>query len=366
MPRILHLIPALDHYGTEKQLGLLAAGLLRAGFDAHVCALAPAGAKVEMNFPADIRPTILEKRWTFDPRALWNLKRLVEDLRPDAIHAWGGAATLYGLAAVLGGVVKRYFAGYRSMEPVGSWLQARLDRQIGCRSTVLAANGRSVKDFYVRNGLPEDKFQVIPNGVELPGPPISTRRQILDELGLPDDSRLIGLVGRLLPHKRVKDAIWAADLLKVVRKDVHLLIFGDGPHRARLRMFRDQVRIGDRVHFLGFRGDVDRFMPHFDLLWSTGAYENQSNAILEAMAAGVPVVAGDIPGTRELVVHNRTGLLVQVGDRAGFAREAHRLLEDAALSRRLGQAARDQVGSECTVEKMVGSYIEMYNRFSSK
>jgi glycosyltransferase involved in cell wall biosynthesis len=196
----------------------------------------------------------------------------------------------------------------------------------------------------------------------LPSPPTCTRRQILDELGLPAGSRLIGLVGRLVPHKRVKDAIWAADLLKVVRKDVHLLIFGDGPHRDRLRMFRDQVRIGDHVHFLGLRSDMQRFYPHFDLLWSTSAYEGQSNAILEAMAAGVPVVAGDIPGTREMVIHNQTGLLVQVGDRAGFAREAHRLLEDAELARRLGQAGRERVGSDYTVEKMVEKYIEMYNR----
>ncbi|MCC6124338.1 MAG: glycosyltransferase [Pirellulales bacterium] len=360
-PRILHLLPMLDRSGAEKQLGLLAAGLMRAGFDAHVCALASAGTTPEMIPLSGIRPTILERRWMFDPRALWNLKRLVDGLRPDAIHAWGGAANGYGLAAVLGGGAKRFFASYRSMEPVESWMQARLDRQIGRRAACLAANGGSVKDLYVRNGLPEEKFQIISNAVELPGPPTCTRRQILDELGLPGDSRLIGLVGRLLPHKRVKDAIWAADLLKVVRKDVHLLIFGDGPHRGRLRRFRDQVRIGGHVHFLGFRDDLDRFLPHFDLLWSTGAYESQSNAILEAMAACVPVVASDIPGTRELV-HNQTGLLVRVGDRAGFARGASRLLEDAALARRLGQAARDRAAGEFTVEKMVGEYIEMYNR----
>ena len=361
-PRILHLIPTLDRSGTEKQLCLLAAGLSRAGFDAHVCALAQGGPLAELLYAAGIQPTILEKRWAFDPRVYWNLKRLVDRLRPDLIHAWRCTANAYGLAAALGGGVKRFVAGYRCMEPVGSSLRIRIDREIGRRSTGLVANSRGVKDFYVQNGLPEEKFQIISNAVELPSPPTFTRRQILEELELPAGSRLIGMVGRLSPHKRVKDAIWAADLLKVVRKDVHLLIFGDGPHRDRLRMFRDQVRIGDHVHFLGVRSDVQRFYPHFDLLWSTSAYEGQSNAILEAMAAGIPVVAGDIPGTRDLVTHKETGLLVQVGDRGGFAREAHRLLEDADLARRLGQAGRDRVRREFTVEKMIGNYIEMYNR----
>jgi glycosyltransferase involved in cell wall biosynthesis len=361
IPRILHLLPTLDRSGAEKQLGLLIPHLSRAGFDAHVCAIAQGRPSAELLLHAGIRPTILERRWTFDPLALWNLKRLVDRLRPDAIHAWGGPANAYGLAAALAGGVKRFLAGYRSMEPVTSSLAIRTDREIGRRCTVLVANSQGVKDFYVRNGLPAKKFRVIANAVEISPPPNFTRRQILDELGLPADSRLIGMVGRLAPHKRIKDAIWAADLLKVVRQDVHLLIFGDGPHRNRLRMFRDQVRIGDRVHLLGARGDVARYYPHFDLLLSTSAYEGQSNAILEAQAAGVPVVASDIPGTRDLVIHRQTGLLARVGDRPGFAREANRLLDDPELARRLGQAGRDRVGSEFTVEKMVAQYIEMYN-----
>ena len=100
------------------------------------------------------------------------------------------------------------------------------------------------------------------------------------------------------------------------------------------------VRIRDKVHFLGERGDVPRLMPHFDVLWSTSGYEGLSNVILEAMAAGVPVVATDIPGTRELVVSGETGYLVAVGHRAGFAKYTERLLNDSALSARVAAAAR--------------------------
>ena len=177
---------------------------------------------------------------------------------------------------------------------------------------------------------------------------------------MPEHGRLIGLVGRLWPQKRVKDAIWAADLLKVIRDDVHLLVIGDGPQRDRLLRFRDQVCIRGNVHFLGERGDVPRLMPHFDVLWSTSAYEGQSNAILEAMACGVPVVATDIPGTRELVIPGETGYLLPVGDRAGFCKYTQRLLNDAALAARFSAAARQRVQAEFSVEKMIERHVALY------
>jgi glycosyltransferase involved in cell wall biosynthesis len=149
-------------------------------------------------------------------------------------------------------------------------------------------------------------------------------------------------------------------LLKVARDDSHLLIIGDGPQRWRLQRYRDQVQIADRVHFLGERSDVAGLMPHFDCLWLGSQYEGQSNAVLEAMAAGVPVVATDIAGNRDLVVHGQTGFLVPVGDRAGFARWTHRLLEDADLAHRCGAAAAARVRDEFSVKKMIQRHVALY------
>ncbi len=184
--------------------------------------------------------------------------------------------------------------------------------------------------------------------------------ELLAELELAPKSRLIGLVGPLLLHKQVKDAVWAADLLKVIRDDVHLLIVGDGPHRDRLRRYRNQVAIRDKVHFLGSRDDVPRLMPHFDAFWSTSRLEDQSSSLLEAMAAGVPVVASDIPGTRDLVVHETTGYLVPLGDRAAVARNTNRLLDNAELAQRLGQAGKQKATQEFSIPSMLARYTELY------
>ena len=237
-----------------------------------------------------------------------------------------------------------------------------MDRRLARISERIVANSSAVRDFYVSRGLPAEKFVVIPNGVERLGPDYETpRHQLLAELGLAPNARLIAAIGRLWPQKRVKDLVWAADLLKVVRDDAHLLVIGDGPQRWRLQRYRDQVEIRDRVHFLGQRDDVPRLLPHLDCLWLGSGYEGQANAIMEAMAAAVPVVATDIAGNRDLVLHDETGYLVSVGDRAAFARHTDMLLNDAELAGRLGRAGQRRVREEFSVEKMVQRHATLYH-----
>ena len=273
---------------------------------------------------AGIPLTIIGKRWKLDPQAFWRLKEHVARLRPDLIHTWMFAANTYGFAAARACGVKNVVIGQRCVDPWKSRLQLAIDRAIGPACRCVVVNSEGVRDFYVAHGTPAERVRVIPNGVAIARPAEPPRGgNCWPSLELPENSRLVGLVGRLWPQKRVKDAIWAADLLKVIRDDVHLLVIGDGPQRDRLRRYRDQCRIRDKVHFLGERGDVPRLMPHFDVLWSTSGYEGQSNVILEAMAAGVPVVATDIPGTRELVVAGRDRLS-RARRRSGRFRQVHR------------------------------------------
>ena len=114
----------------------------------------------------------------------------------------------------------------------------------------------------------------------------------------------------------MKDLIWAADLLRVLHDNLRLLVIGDGPERSMLERFASLASDLDHIRFLGHRDDVWRIMPHLDVLWNGSGYEGQSNAVMEAMAAGVPVVASDIPANRELVVHGETGFLVPIAGRA--------------------------------------------------
>jgi glycosyltransferase involved in cell wall biosynthesis len=344
----------------------LASGLPRNDFDVHVAVLTHTGPLEAALHEAGIPTTLIGKRWKIDPFSYWRLKQHIARLQPDIVHTWLFAANGYGRQAAIAAGVPHIVAGERCVDPWKSSLQFAIDRQLAKRTERIVTNSSGVQDFYVRHGLPQEKFVVIPNGIRPASPenPVS-REELLDELKLPSDARLIGAVGRLWPQKRVKDLIWAIDLLKSTRDDAHLVIVGDGPQRWRLERYRDQNQIPERVHFLGQRNDVPRLMPHFDCLWLASEYEGQSNAIMEAMAAGVPVIATDIPGNRDLVVNDATGYLIPLGDRFEFTRRTHWLLEDEALRRRLGDAGRQRMLTEFTVERMIDRHAALYRELAA-
>lgn len=361
--RILHIIPTLDQGGAEKQLVLLATRLPRDKFDVHVCVLTRSGPLSARLAQAQIPLHAVGKRWKFDPAAFWRLQQLICQLQPRLVHTWLFAANAYGRAAALRAGVPHIVAGERCVDRWKVWHELAIDRRLARRTDKIVTNSSGVVDFYSGHGIAADKFEVIPNGIEpLAGLDSQPRAQVLQELGLPVKSRLIGAVGRLWPQKGYKDLIWAAELLKVVRDDTHLLIIGDGPQYSQLLRWRDSLQIADRVHFLGHRSDVLALLPHLSCFWLGSAYEGQSNAIMEAMNAGVPVIATDIPGNRDLVVPDETGFLFPVGDRATLARLTHRLLDDPALAQRFSQAAQRRMREHFTVDQMVRRHAALYER----
>ncbi|MCS7239117.1 MAG: glycosyltransferase [Thermoguttaceae bacterium] len=360
--RVLQIIPTLDRAGAEKQMSLLVRHLDPERFEPHVCVLTRTGPLEGELRAAGIPVHLVGKRFRADPAAYLRLRRLVRTLRPTIVHTWLFAGNSYGRLAAWQAKVPVVIASERCVDLWKAGWQFALDRLLAKWSDAIVVNSVGVRDFYIARGLPAEKIVVISNAVELPPEaPSSTREEILAELGLPQNARLVAVIGRLWPQKRIQDAIWAADLLKVVRKDVHLLVVGDGPQRNQLLRYRDQVEIADHVHFLGHRDDVPRLLPHVDILWSTSAYEGQSNAILEAMAHGRPVIATDIPGTRDLVVSGKTGFLFPVGDRMALARLTERLLEDPELAWRIGSAARQFVAEHFSVRRMVEAFQELYS-----
>jgi len=365
--RVLLLVPTLDEGGAEKQLALLAIGLPRDRFDVTVGVLTRTGPRERMLRDAGVRIVEFRKRGKLDPTVLGRIGAELDAFRPDVVHTWIFAANAYGRWAALRRRVPVILGGERCVDPWKRSWELAIDRYLAKRTTGIVTNSAGVRDFYASKGIPADRFHVIPNGIEPKEVDrVAARRELAAAIGLDDSAAgrasLIVTVGRLWPQKRHKDLIWGTELLRCVRDDAHLLVIGDGPERWRLTRFAEQVRIADRVHFLGHRSDAARLVAGADQFWLGSGYEGQSNALMEAAAAGVPAVVSDIPGNRDLVIDGQTGLLFPVGDTAALARAARRLLDDPGLAARLGAAAARRIRDDFTVARMIDTHAALYER----
>ena len=356
MIKLLLLIPTLDRSGAEKQLTLLATHLPRSEFAVQVACLTRSGP-----YAAGISVTVLNKRFKCDPVAYRRLRKLLKEWRPDVLHTWLFAANAYGRLAAGARPPFPIVVSERCVDSWKSGWQLWLDRKLAPRTARLVGNSQSVADFYRDLGVPATKLTVIHYGIDLASYPVDARDNLRRELGIPPASHVVGYIGRLARQKRVLDLIWGFELIRVMQGEVYFVIAGDGPERAKLEQFTRDLEIAQRVKFLGHRDDAERLLPAFDLFWLGSDFEGLSNSVMEAMAAGLPVVASDIPPNRELVVHGETGYLAPVGDRVAFAQMGERLLLDPVLARRLGSAGRDRIASQFSVARMVEAYSRVYH-----
>ncbi len=365
--KLMLLVPTLDQSGAEKQLTLLATRLPRDEFDVHVVALTRGGAFADELAKHGVRLTVLGKRWKFDPVAMWRLRRLIKAEQPDIVHTWLFAANAYGRLMV-GRRTKprpKLIVSERCVDVWKAGWQLWLDQKLIERTDRLIGNSVAVAEFYKSIGYPANRISVIPNGIDVPEPIPFDRDSLLAELEIPRGVPVIGFVGRMAKQKRVEDLVFAMALVAILRPDAHLLLVGDGPERDKLMKFARDIDIDHHARFTGHRADAAKLLRIMDLFWIASDFEGQSNSIMEAMAAGLPVIATDIPPNRELVVDGETGFLVRVGDRAGFQQFADRILADPELARRLGDAGRERMREHFSIDNMVAAHARLYREVLS-
>ncbi len=356
--RLLHIVSTLEPGDVQEQVRLLALHLPRDEYEMHVCAFRNGPMALAM-CEAGASVHVLPRRLALDPWTLVRLKQHIQSLRPDLVQTWLFEANTHGRLAALQAGVRRLVAVERGLDAWKRWPQWMIDRFLARRTTSIVASSAAVRDFCVAHRMEPGCFRVIRDGV----PPIAdsaqTRVDLLSELELPTSACLIGACGTLGLANRFKDLIWAIDILKWVHADVHLLIVGDGPQRARLMRFVDCVEIPDRIHFLGQRLDARQIIAGLDFFWHAATQEASSLALLQALSAGVPVVALDTPAHRALITHGESGFLAEPDDRPAFARWTHKMLEDAALRQQVARAGQ-RVGGKFTAESLVRDYVQLY------
>jgi len=252
--RILHIVSSLEPSGTTKQLELFAGGLPQDEFEIQIASLRSDQATEKTLRQRGIETVSVGWRGRIDPCAFRKLWQLIRRLRPDIVHTWNSEANTVGrLAAKMAGST-RMVASERHINPDRSGLERAIDQRLVRWTSCIITNSAAVREFELARGVPAEKFRLLPSGVPECKAESVDRSELLDELGLPHDAKLIAYLGPLVRQKRLKELVWATDQLKAVGVPAHLLLIGDGPQRQALARYRFLNRIDDRVH-LRIEGD---------------------------------------------------------------------------------------------------------------
>lgn len=355
------LIPTLDQSGAEKQFALLAAKLPRERFDVHAIALTRGGPYAQQIEAAGIPVTLIGKSAKFDPLAYFRLRKLLRTLQPQLLHTWLFAANTYGRMAASAVPGMRVVVSERCVDSWKQRWQLQVDRWLLPRTTRLVGNSQSVVDFYREQGATAEQLVCIPNGIDPQPLPRIDRPAMLQQLGFPADAFVAMYIGRLAKQKRVQDLIWAVETLRQMRPTLRLVIVGDGPERQALESFACSVRCAEQIRFVGHQPDPARWLALGDVSYLASSFEGMSNSLMEAMAAGKPVIATDIPPNRELIEPEVTGCLVKTGDTVGFMQYTRKIMDEPEFAARIGTAARERIEHEFSVARMVERYAALYD-----
>jgi glycosyltransferase involved in cell wall biosynthesis len=192
------------------------------------------------------------------------------------------------------------------------------------------------------------------------------RTRCREEFGVPDGSRLIGVVARLTPEKDHATLLEAFAIVSAQRSDVVLAIVGDGPTLAEAKETARRLGIEGLVRFTGSRLDVPDILSAFDLFAMSSKEEGLGITLIEAMAAGLPVVATAAGGIPEIVQDGVTGFIVPPGDSQGLADALLRGLSDDARGREMGEAGRRRAVERFSLTRMIGDYEKVYAELAAR
>ena len=357
--RVLHLVPVFDTGGMEVGVTKLVNGANLDRVRADVCSFTPVGRFRERLAP-HVRLFELERDGAFDWRLVNELRRLLRHERFDVVHthAWGTLCEGW-LAARLAGVPHVVHGEHGTMETRARNLQVqrfvwgRVDRVLSVSERLADRMAREV-------GYPRERIQTIHNGLDPAQWAAGNRNQTRAALGAASNEVLVLAVGRLV---RVKNHAMLLTAFARARTDgvrCRLLIAGDGPLKPQLESLVRSLGIDADVTLLGERRDVPDLLAACDVFVLSSDSEGMSNTIIEAMAAGRPVVATDVGGNPELVADGETGVLVESGSAAAMAAAIAALATDCATRERMGAAGRDRACREFAVSRMLADYERLY------
>jgi len=300
---------------------------------------------------------ILHRGHGIRPRVIWKLNRLLCQLRPVVVHAHNPAPLVYG---VLSSHLFHHFPVVYTRHGPGGRVSHPLIWRLTDRAVAVSQNARAL--FLQYNRISPEKVLTILNGIADPFAEDVRRPAYPPEpdLGLNPSLPVIGTVCRLEPAKDLLTLLDAFDRLCQRCAPAQLLIVGDGQQRGLLEERRTASPFAERIFLPGCRQDIPGVLRHMDVFAVSSVLEGLSVAILEAMAAGLPVVATDVGGNSEAIIDQATGLLVPSRAPDALAEALANLILNKQKCKEMGERARQRFLANFSADIMADRYEEVY------
>ena len=358
--KILHVETGMHLYGGALQVHYLLRGLHDQGIDNLL--LCPAGSAIAEAARVSAAVHAVPMRGEADLTFACRMRRLIAREKPDILHIhsrrgadlWGSLVTRWsGQTAIL---------TRRVDNPEPGWLARWKYRPF--RRIVTISEG--IRAVLLAEGLSADQVQCIHSAVD-----IATWQQPRDrdwfdrEFGLPAGARPVGVIAQLIERKGHRYLVEAAPAILARVPQAYFLFFGQGPLREPLEALCREKGLARHIIFAGFRDDMPRIMPNLDLVVHPALMEGLGVSLIQAAAAGVPIVAGRAGGVPEIVRDDENGVLVEPGDTLGLACEITALLNDPQRRDALGAGGKQLVISKFSVAAMVDGNLAVYRAIAS-
>jgi glycosyltransferase involved in cell wall biosynthesis len=366
--KVLFLRSSLGVFGAERVVLEIASGLANSRYESIVGVIGnkhPSSSELaDRAAQVGLSARFFPCQSPFDLGTVKHIRRFVRDNDIAIVHAHGYKANFYALAAT-------WLTNVASVATCHPWtetsysLKSRiytfLDKLWLRRMDRLTAVSADVQQ-QVLASIPGSRCDIIANGIAFERfEAVDGNGKLLSELGLSDRDTLIGTIGRLVPEKGYRHLLASARNICAKRPDAKVLFIGDGPQREELENAVRQTGLEDCVRFLGVRRDIPEILALLDVFVLPSITEGLPMVLLEAMAAGKPIVATEVGDIPKVIQADQSGLLVPPANEDALSDALLALIEDTERANRLAARAREEVVLKFSGQKMVDDYISVYD-----
>ncbi len=357
MIKICYIIGQLNKGGAERQLYELVKGINREKFNPIVISLGYGEYWSREIRKLDI-PVIELKRKRKDLTIIFKLIKQLKAIRPDIVHGYMFTANFYGRIAAIIARTPIIIASKRQAEEAGKdkekyqvWIYKLL---VPFTHAIICNSLRASETLVKKYAFNPEKVFTVHNGINVIETNINSQKKLAPIV--------VGTVGSLTPKKNHRLFLdMAKNVLERTKSEsIKFAIVGEGVLRDELEKYSQQLGIENKVLFAGEKDDIPNFLQSIDIFVMTSLYEGLPNALMEAMAVELPVVASDIGGNNELVIDGETGFLCPSDDARAFAESVIGLINNEDEAKQMGENGKKRILSEFGVEKMITETENIY------